>query len=198
MLTRLGGREQRRVLYAWIAAALLFALGNLVRPGFASLASVEAVLTVASFVGLVAAGQLFVILIGGIDLSVGALMAISGAVAPMLFLNPPFGNAALGIGLAFTVPVLVAGVFGLFNGSLVTRFGIQPFIATLILFIAGRGIADPTATVLSVAMMLDHLGHPDEAARVEAAVAADLASRDPSRPGTTSEIGERLAKAAAS
>lgn len=64
--------------------------------------------------------------------------------------------------------------------------------------IAGRGIADPTATVLSVAMMLSHLGLAGEAARVEAAVAADLAARDSTHPGSTSEIGERLAKAAAS
>jgi 3-isopropylmalate dehydrogenase len=62
--------------------------------------------------------------------------------------------------------------------------------------IAGQGKADPTAAVLSTAMLLDHLGLSDAAARVEAAVAADLASRDPRNPGTTSEIGERLAKAA--
>ena len=43
--------------------------------------------------------------------------------------------------------------------------------------IAGQGKADPTATVLSVAMMLDHLGYADAAARVEASVAADLAAR---------------------
>jgi 3-isopropylmalate dehydrogenase len=62
--------------------------------------------------------------------------------------------------------------------------------------IAGQGKADPTAAVLSTAMLLDHLGLSDAAAGVEAAVAADLASRDPRNPGTTSEIGERLAKAA--
>jgi 3-isopropylmalate dehydrogenase len=62
--------------------------------------------------------------------------------------------------------------------------------------IAGQGKADPTAAVLSTAMLLDHLGLADAAARVEAAVAADLASRDPHNPGSTSEIGERLAKAA--
>ena len=62
--------ERRRVLYACGAAILLFVIGNLLRPGFASVNSVEAVLVVASFVGLVAAGQTFVILIGGIDLSV--------------------------------------------------------------------------------------------------------------------------------
>jgi 3-isopropylmalate dehydrogenase len=62
--------------------------------------------------------------------------------------------------------------------------------------IAGQGKADPTAAILSVSMLLDHLGQSAAAARVESAVAADLASRDSHNPGTTSEIGERLAKAA--
>ncbi|MDX6286943.1 MAG: 3-isopropylmalate dehydrogenase [Frankiales bacterium] len=59
--------------------------------------------------------------------------------------------------------------------------------------IAGQGKADPTATVLSVAMLLDHLGFEDEAQRVEAAVAADLAIRSGER--STREIGEALAAA---
>jgi 3-isopropylmalate dehydrogenase len=63
--------------------------------------------------------------------------------------------------------------------------------------IAGQGKADPTAAVLSVAMLLAHTGNAEAAAKVEAAVAADLASRDPQNPGRTAEIGERLAKAAA-
>src|SRR3954470_14726878 len=63
--------------------------------------------------------------------------------------------------------------------------------------IAGQGKADPTAAVLSVAMLLAHVGEAGAAARVEAAVAGDLASRDAKNPGSTAEIGERLAKAAA-
>jgi 3-isopropylmalate dehydrogenase len=60
--------------------------------------------------------------------------------------------------------------------------------------IAGQGKADPTATVLSVAMLLAHLGHQAAAARVEAAVAADLAARgDAIR--STSQIGDALAAA---
>jgi 3-isopropylmalate dehydrogenase len=51
--------------------------------------------------------------------------------------------------------------------------------------------------VLSVSMLLSHLGHAAEASRVEAAVASDLVSRDSQHPGTTAEIGERLAKAVA-
>jgi 3-isopropylmalate dehydrogenase len=62
--------------------------------------------------------------------------------------------------------------------------------------IAGQGIADPTATVLSVGMLLDHLGFTEQAQRVEAAVAADVASRG-TAPRSTREIGESLAAAAA-
>jgi 3-isopropylmalate dehydrogenase len=63
--------------------------------------------------------------------------------------------------------------------------------------IAGQGKADPTAAILSVSMLLDHLGEKDAAARVEAAVAADLASRDPNTPGSTTEIADRLVRALA-
>jgi 3-isopropylmalate dehydrogenase len=62
--------------------------------------------------------------------------------------------------------------------------------------IAGQGIADPTATVLSVGMLLDHLGFTEQAQRVESAVAADVASRGAALRSTR-EIGESLAAAAA-
>ncbi|MER6998913.1 3-isopropylmalate dehydrogenase [Streptomyces sp. NPDC000410] len=58
--------------------------------------------------------------------------------------------------------------------------------------IAGQGKADPTATVLSVALLLRHLGHDAEAARIEDAVAADLAERD-GTARTTDQIGDALA-----
>lgn len=61
--------------------------------------------------------------------------------------------------------------------------------------IAGQGKADPTATVLSVAMLLEHLGETEAAAAVESAVAADLVSRG-SAPRSTSQIGDALAAAA--
>jgi 3-isopropylmalate dehydrogenase len=63
--------------------------------------------------------------------------------------------------------------------------------------IAGQGIADPTATVLSVAMLLAHLGLDGAAARVEKAVAEDLSTRAtrPEAPRSTSEIGDALAAA---
>ncbi|RPK90841.1 MULTISPECIES: 3-isopropylmalate dehydrogenase [Streptomyces] len=59
--------------------------------------------------------------------------------------------------------------------------------------IAGQGKADPTATVLSVALLLRHLGYETEAARIEDAVSADLAERDENATRTTDEIGDALA-----
>jgi simple sugar transport system permease protein/ribose transport system permease protein len=72
---------------------------------------------------------------GGIDLSVGSVMAISGQIGAVSALN------GLGTGLAILFALAVSAVCGVFNGTLVARFGVQPIIATLILFIAGRGIA---------------------------------------------------------
>jgi 3-isopropylmalate dehydrogenase len=58
--------------------------------------------------------------------------------------------------------------------------------------IAGQGKADPTATVLSVAMLLEHLGRTDEAARIESAVSADLAERG-TAARSTSQVGDAIA-----
>lgn len=85
---------------------------------------------------LLALGMTVVIATGGVDLSVGSLMAIAGAVAAVLATQtglPPLAiiPAALAVTLAC----------GVFNGVLVSLAGIQPIVATLILMVAGRGIA---------------------------------------------------------
>jgi ribose transport system permease protein len=119
-------RDQRRILYAIAAAILLFALGGLVRPGFASLGSIEAVLTVACFVGIVAAGQTFVILIGGIDLSVpwalnaGAILMMSSAAS---------SNARMPFALLLTLGMGAA--VGLCNGVGIAVFGVPAVVMTL-------------------------------------------------------------------
>jgi 3-isopropylmalate dehydrogenase len=59
--------------------------------------------------------------------------------------------------------------------------------------IAGQGIADPTAAVLSVGLLLDHLGRGDEARKVNAAVAFDLSTRGDAKSLRTAEVGDRLA-----
>lgn len=85
---------------------------------------------------IVALGMTLVIATGGVDLSVGSIMAISGAVAALVLTET---QAGLPIAL---IAAVGAGVFaGAVNGSLVSLLGIQPIIATLILMVCGRGIA---------------------------------------------------------
>lgn len=130
--------------YGTAAALLLLIAFNLVMtPNFLSWQTLNVNLTQVAPIVIVATGMTLVIATGGIDLSVGSLMAIAGAVAPMIFLGTllPIDNPALGVGLAFILPILVTMAFGWFNGMLVTRYAIQPIVATLVLFIAGRGIA---------------------------------------------------------
>ncbi|MCE9968801.1 ABC transporter permease, partial [Aeromonas salmonicida] len=86
-------------------------------------------------VALLSLGMTLVIATGGIDLSVGAVMAISGATMASMATGdhsiPVILCSVLGVGL----------LCGLWNGVLVAVFKIQPIVATLILMVAGRGIA---------------------------------------------------------
>ena len=128
---------------ALLALLLLIAFNAVVTPNFLSLQTLNVNLTQVCAIVIVAVGMTFVIAAGGIDLSVGSLMAISGALAPMIFMSKIFqiDNAYLAAAVAIAVAICCAGVLGLFNGWLVSRFNIQPIVATLVLFISGRGIA---------------------------------------------------------
>ncbi|WP_428976971.1 ABC transporter permease [Faunimonas pinastri] len=86
-------------------------------------------------VALLALGMTLVIATKGIDLSVGAVMAIAGAVAASMT------NAGHGLPLTILAAIGVGLVCGLWNGMLVALLRIQPIVATLILMVAGRGIA---------------------------------------------------------
>jgi simple sugar transport system permease protein len=85
---------------------------------------------------LLAVGMTFVIATGGVDLSVGSVMAISGAVAAVLVTTTALPLAAV-LGLALAVSALA----GAWNGVLVAGLRIQPIVATLILMVLGRGVA---------------------------------------------------------
>jgi ribose/xylose/arabinose/galactoside ABC-type transport system permease subunit len=127
-----------------LIALLLLILFNLAfTPNFATTQTLSVNLTQVCPIVIVGVGMTLVIATGGIDLSVGSLMAIAGALSPQIFQGTlfPVPDLYTGIALGIVIPVLVAGLFGLFNGWLISSFNIQPIIATLILFIAGRGIA---------------------------------------------------------
>jgi simple sugar transport system permease protein len=89
-----------------------------------------------AYVMLLALGMTLVIATGGVDLSVGAVMAISAATATVLVkdYNAP-------IALVVAAPVAIAMLAGAWNGLLVTVFRIQPLVATLVLMVSGRGVA---------------------------------------------------------
>ena len=106
------------------------------------------ILNQGSKVMVLAIGMTLVIATGGIDISVGAVMAIAGAIAALLISLLDAGNcpgAAMGPAFYWIIPVLAALVLsviaGFWNGMLVAGFGIQPMVATLVLMVAGRGVA---------------------------------------------------------
>jgi ribose/xylose/arabinose/galactoside ABC-type transport system permease subunit len=90
---------------------------------------------------LVALGMTLVIATGGIDLSVGAVMAIAGALACWYIKGSADQNSVVNVVVAVAIALGVCLALGLWNGLLVARVGVQPIIATLILMVAGRGIA---------------------------------------------------------
>jgi simple sugar transport system permease protein/ribose transport system permease protein len=118
---------------ALAALVLLFVLNSLFTPNFFDLNNFRNILLQVATTVLVATGMTLVIATGGIDLSVGAVMAIASAVAA----------STLGMGVlpAVLLALLVAVGAGLFNGALISGFRIQPIIVTLALLISGRGVA---------------------------------------------------------
>lgn len=118
--------DRAKVIYAFVAAILLFLVGELVHPGFAAIGSVQQILIIASFVGIVAAGQTFVILIGGIDLSVP--WVLNGAA--ILLVTSSLGqnsNALYAVALTLGLGLAV----GLVNGLGVALLGVPAVVMTL-------------------------------------------------------------------
>ncbi|ACE84516.1 ABC transporter permease [Cellvibrio japonicus] len=134
----------RRYLWPCVGLLVLIAINALIAPEFFHLefkdgrlyGSLIDVLNRAAPVALLAIGMSLVIATGGVDLSVGSIMAIAGAVSAYC-LTQGSSNLAFIIGAGLGAG-LVAGII---NGFLVGYMSIQPIVATLILMVAGRGIA---------------------------------------------------------
>lgn len=135
-------RLDTRLMGLALGLALLIGLNILITPNFLELRTISVNLSQVSTIAIVALGMTLVIASGGVDLSVGAIMAVAGALAPLIFLSGwALANPTLGLAAAFLLPLVVAALCGLFNGVLIGALGVQPIIATLIFFISGRGIA---------------------------------------------------------
>jgi ribose/xylose/arabinose/galactoside ABC-type transport system permease subunit len=118
---------------AALALTVLLLLNAAFTPGFASFNNLSNILVQVTPTMLVAIGMTFVIATGGIDLSVGSVMAIASAVTAI----------SLGYGAipAVLLGLLGATAVGALNGALISSFRIQPIIITLAVLIAGRGFA---------------------------------------------------------
>ena len=122
---------------------LLIAINAIMNPGFLALTwrdghlygNLIDILNRAAPLALVSAGMTLVIAARGLDISVGAVVAIAAAVAAVVIGDT--SNLGFAIGAALAVALLC----GLWNGALVVGVGMQPIIATLILMVAGRGVA---------------------------------------------------------
>ncbi|MEU4223363.1 ABC transporter permease [Nonomuraea sp. NPDC026600] len=130
-------------LRAFIALAVLIVVFGLLSDSFLTVTNVITMTKHVAINGVIALGMLLVILKGGIDLSVGSIVGLSGVVAGELL-----GGVALGGVIAYppvwVVIVLCVAVgmgVGLLNGALVTRFNVAPFIATLGMLYVARGAA---------------------------------------------------------
>jgi ribose transport system permease protein len=171
--------DRRKVLYGFAAAVALFVIGEIVKPGFASPSGIQEVLQIASFVGLVAAGQTFVILVGGIDLSVpwvlntAAIVLVSvaqggnGRVLPAVLLALLFGvvcGTINGVGIAVLgVPavVMTLGMNGIVQGlalgathGLTCRGCVSPAPTTLQNAVNGKVLGISASLLVWLAVIL--------------------------------------------
>ena len=90
---------------------------------------------------VISIGMCLVIATGGIDLSVGSMMAVSGAVAMEYMSGSGVPDSIGAAAIAILLAVLLCAVLGALNGVLISVVGLQPFITTLVMMLAGRGLA---------------------------------------------------------
>ncbi|MBR2824079.1 MAG: ABC transporter permease [Clostridia bacterium] len=148
-----------KITWAVIAEILILIVCLIIRPDFFSISyqpsnhmlygNLIDIINRSAEITIIGMGMTMVIALGGTDLSVGALVAVSGALALKLMrwdpTNPlyqtPGDYTVYPFILVLAVPLLVCLLMGLFNGMLIGRLKLQPIIATLILMVSGRGIA---------------------------------------------------------
>ena len=146
-----------KVTWAVVAEALILLVCLFVRPDFFKISyqpttgmlygNLIDIVNRSSEITIIAMGMTLVIALGGTDLSVGALVAVSGAIAlkflrwDVTIYNTPGDYTVYPFILVLFVPLIVCTLMGLFNGFLIAKGDIQPIIATLILMVCGRGIA---------------------------------------------------------
>jgi ribose transport system permease protein len=120
----------------YLLFVVIFTGFSLISPKFFQYQNLENIVKQASYIGIIAVGMTFVLLTGGIDLSVGSNMYLSGIVSGLLM-----QHYAVPAWLGLVICLATGTVFGAVNALLISRLRIIPFITTLGTMVAGRGLA---------------------------------------------------------
>jgi len=144
-IARLAGLMQRQG--ALLALIVVIILAGWRYDNFLSIANITSVLRYNSMFGLIALGMTFVIITGGVDLSVGSVVAFTSVIAAHVSPTGPI------VGLI--VPVLAGALVGLVNGFVIAKLRILPFITTLATLLAARGLALSFANNTAVSVSQD-------------------------------------------
>lgn len=132
--------NQQFVLILILIAVM--AVFTLINPVFISVVNLTNILKVASIIGISAIGMSLVIILGGIDLSVGSILALGGAIGAG-FLGLGFGAAnpvRLPFWLSITIALLISAGLGAVNGITVAKYNVAPFAVTLGMMLFARGL----------------------------------------------------------
>ncbi|TCT41799.1 ABC transporter permease [Martelella mediterranea] len=120
-----------RMLAPFIALALLLVVGTFANPNFLTVTNLMNVATRSAFIAIIAVGATFVISSGGLDLSVGSMVAFVASLMIMFINTAIIGDPLMLLITAMVLAVLIGAACGLANGLITTVGRIEPFIATL-------------------------------------------------------------------
>ncbi|WP_138444846.1 ABC transporter permease [Sinomonas susongensis] len=138
---------------AFLALVVIFVVFSLLAPSaFPTLSNIIVMCQQVSVYAILAVGMLVVILDGGIDLSVGSTLGLSGMVAGLALQGFPVGGVVLypPVWVVVVIAIAVGALIGLINGVLVARLNVAPFVATLGTMYVMRGLASLTTNGLTV------------------------------------------------
>src|SRR5690625_2498397 len=140
------GSQKFIAALALVAIYLFFAIAS---KSFRSVDTLVSIFDASYYIGFLAIGVTFVIITGGIDLSIGTVMMCSAIIGGVLYTK-----LGLPMWLVLISIILVGAIFGLVNGTLVAKYKLPPFIATLGTMMVARGLGSIVSKVQSVTFPL--------------------------------------------
>jgi len=120
-----------RAVAPFVALALLLMLGAIANPNFMSIDNLLNVITRSAFIAIIAVGATFVISAGGLDLSVGSMVAFVASLMIMFMNSGVIADPATMLVVAMALAIVIGAACGVANGLITTAGSIEPFIATL-------------------------------------------------------------------